>query len=475
MNSIEKVFSDIYSFAKKYSTCNKVYVGCMIQCPDGTKIYSANSGEGHNCQTDGKCYKYEVTGIYESCEETRKFCASTHSEINAIKEFDKLEVKYNPEECVVYVTRYPCENCAENLVKRGFKKIVYCGRQEISSSVKSILESNGVSYEWYKDIDFESDNDKVWWTKQFASKAYDLVKDNKYPIIIPSYNRPNAPALVSGFLSKMDDNKNFPIYVFVRSSQYDDYVKGLSSNRYVNIVGIPDELMIGAGAARRQSLKWLYNQGYKAAFSFDDDLLGIGYTEKGFTGSGDLKSKAVPNTNVCDTLAMWQISMSKAIEEHNVMISGLMPMGFSWKMEYCWPEQSMLYYRGLPSQAVCLNVAGLVENGLIYGDNKDVGHEDIDLTIRIVDSGNSVCVFPFMYHSAPPMSVENWGFNNMVERFSHQQSIMRKNHENKDWVKFAEKRGIPQVSINWQRVRKQFGVSKYIIDIWRNGELVKGI
>ena len=106
-----------------------------------------------------------------------------------------------------------------------------------------------------------------------------------------------------------------------------------------------------------------YNTGYDSAFSFDDDLLGITYTISGLTGNGDPKSKCIKNPNVSKVLAMWQLSMEKAVKEKNVLISGVMPMGFSWKSEYCQSDHSMLWYRGLPSQAVCLNIKGLVEAG----------------------------------------------------------------------------------------------------------------
>lgn len=449
----------------------KVTVGACAILKSGEIYYSSNNGN-HNCKNDGKCHKYEVTGIYNSCEETRKYCSATHAEINLINKV--RDDNKSMEGSIVYCTRYPCENCSKELIRNKVKEVHYCGKQEISENSKRWFDKSGIKVFHNSDMDYESNNkENIWWTQEFYNKAYEVVKDRKFPIIIPSYNRPNIPSVMKGFLSHMDEYYNYPIYVFVRMSQYEDYVNQVGRMNYVTIVGIDDENMIGAGAARRMSLQWMYDHGYNSAFSFDDDLVKITYTAPALTEKGDPKSKYVKDVNISKVLAMWQLSMEKAIKDKNVMISGVMPLAFSWKEEYCFSDHSMLWYRGLPSQAVCLNVKGLIESGLQYKENKVCGHEDLDLVIRIIDSGNSVCVFPFLAHSASPMSVENWDFKDMNERFAHQQKIMKRNHEDKDWIKFSDKRGIPQVSINWIRVRKKFGIKDYIFDIWEDGKLLE--
>lgn len=479
---VKYFFDEAFNFAKKNSTCLKVNVGAVFAVPNrraknGFKLYhSCNRSNDieKNCQLLKECYKAKVTGIYESCEETRKYCSATHAEINMI-ELLKQE-KIDPSNGVLYVTRYPCENCAKNTVEFGFKKVCYCGKQEISDEVKKIYKDGGVEVEWYPQYDYEFDyNPNLWWTVELCNSAYEKVRDRKYPIIIPSYNRPNPPA-IKGFLngSDMSSNINYPIFVFVRDSQKEEYEASIGGHPYLKIISFPDKAIDNAGAVRRMSLKWLYQNGYEGAFSFDDDLLSIQYTTKGFKKSdGWMKSEAVEGANISDVLAMWQLAMEHAIRNYDVMISGIMPMFISWKPEYCTEEQSMLLYRGLPSQAVCINVKGLVENELIYMDNKLCGHEDLDLVIRCIDKHKPVCVFPFLCYTANEMSVENWDFKDMKERFTHQQEIMKRNHSDKPWVSFVdEKRGIPQVEIKWPQVRKSLGIDKYVFNIWNNGELL---
>lgn len=467
-------FHEAFNYAKKYSTCLKVYVGACFVTNDGRKFFSCNRGEETNCQKEGKCHKAEVTGIYESCEETRKYCASVHSEINMINILKENNV--NPADGTMYVTRYPCLNCMTEMAKAGFKKIYFCGKSEGTDpeSNKKLAEEYGIEYEHFPKYDFESEDDNKWWTKVLHDKAYDIVKDRKFPILIPSYNNPNPPA-VKGFLANMDEEFNYPIIIFVRESQYDEYVEA-NKHPYVTVVGFKDDLIIGAGNARRWSLKWLYDHGYHHAFSFDDDALGIGMTEKGYTGKGDLKSQAIKDTNISKVLAAWQLSMEELEKRYNnLVLTGVYPIGFSWKPEYCWSDQSALLYRGNLNQVVCLNVKNLIENGITYKDNKECGHEDIQLILESLEKDMLVATFPFIWYSVPPMDVANFSDfgTTMKDRFHAQQQLMKNNWENCPWVTFREKRDLDQVNINFRRYRKDKNISNYVIDIWNNGNLLK--
>lgn len=355
-----KYLDKAYDYAQKHSTCRKVYVGAVFVSKDGSEYYSCNQTTdiNKNCQMIGECYKAKVTGIYESCEETRKYCSAVHAEINMISALSDNNVDINGG--TLYVTRYPCQNCAQHVVDFGIKNVVYGGRQEIDETVKTMFSNAGISVSWYPDIDYENDSNKIWWTRRLCDYAWNEVKDRKFPITIPSYNRFN-PNILNGMLKDMDDEYNYPIFIFVRESQKDEYEKNIN-HPFVTIVSFPDNLINNAGAVRRAILKWSYTHGYESIFSFDDDLLNIQITEKGFTGSGELKSKVVPDMNICKVLAAWQLAMEHAENLYDVVLSGAMPMGFSWKQEYCFKDQSMLLYRGNLNQAVCINVKRLIDN-----------------------------------------------------------------------------------------------------------------
>lgn len=476
INRNKEYLDKAFSYAKKYTTCRKVAVGSLFLDENGKEYITCNRclDNGFNCQKEGYCFKAKETGIYKSSEETRYACKSIHSEIHMINNL--LLNMDDMSKGTLFVTRYPCYSCAKYIVsKSNISNIIYGGRQKISEEVSKLFDDNNVKYKWEKECDYESDkyHPLEWWTNNFYEKAYStIIKSGieKFPVIIPSYNRPNFN--LYNIINTMSKEYNYPILVFVRESQYNDYMNSKQS-KYVTIIPLPDSEIDSAGKVRKRSLEWLYDNDYNYAFSFDDDLIGLTYTIKDWTKTGNVKASAVSNINLAKVLAMWQLSMMEADDKYDVAISGVSPMGFSWKPEYTFDDQSVLL-RGSPNQAVCLNVKKLIENGINYEDNKDVGHEDIDLLIKIVDKGYNVAILPFLTYSAPAMSPENFKEfgNNMKDRFKAQQEIMYKNHSDKDWVVFREKRDLAQVVLNWIRIRKMRNVTKYIFDIWNNGKLL---
>ena len=187
---------------------------------------------------------------------------------------------------------------------------------------------------------------------------------------------------------------------------------------------------------------------------------------------------------------MWQIAMEKSIAGTNgkLMISGGMPVAFSFKWEYSEPDWSCCLNFGAMTQLVCWNVAGMVENSLFYRDNADVGLDDIDMTLNVLESGNVVCGFPWITYGCVPMGrpeqYENGDFTKpgpqLIERFRINQEKLKENHGYLPWLKFREKRRLPQTCISWLAERrwayeKGFIPSPkdYKYDIWDNGKLLE--
>jgi dCMP deaminase len=466
MNYIE-CLNKAYSYGKLYSTCLKVAVGSMFVTDEGKEYFGSNesSNDGrpaNNCQANGYCYKAKESGIYESTEKTRYLCKAIHSEIHLLSKLK--EKKVDPSKGTLFVTRYPCINCAKNLVAAGIKKVVYGGRLEISPDVNEIFNNASVSVEWVSECDYEDDiYTKQWWTDILYDKAYDIVKDRKYPVLIPSYNRPN-PNTVSSVLSGMTDEYNYPIYVFVRKSQADQYEK-LNHNKYVTFVKFPDSCVDNVGKVRHLMNKWAISKGFNVAIIMDDDLTSIEYTVKGIRGDGFIKAKCSPNRDIAKILAMMQYSMERAISKYGVTIGGYMPMFSSWKPEYCDVTQSILTYRGIPSQVFILNIKKMFDNGIYYNQTGLV-HEDIAATIDTLKLGLPICVMPFITYTANPMDVQNWNYKTMRERFDNQDVHMKEKYSGIEWVSFVEKRDLPQTTINWRRYRKLFGITDYVFNLF---------
>lgn len=151
----EVIFCRAADYADQNSTCRKVHVGACFVTDDGREFYSCNNGGTSNCNELGYCYKAYVTGIYESTEETRKYCQSTHAEINMLKTLKENNI--DPSKGTLFVTRYPCVNCLAKSIEAGVKKIKFCGRSEGTTPEenKENAAKAGISYEWYPQYDFE--------------------------------------------------------------------------------------------------------------------------------------------------------------------------------------------------------------------------------------------------------------------------------------------------------------------------------
>lgn len=151
-------------YADNNSICIKVPVGSLYVGEDGTEIFASNNGGGHgeniDCKKSGKCHKAEVTGIFISCEETRPFCASKHSEVRLIDKIDEEYPELDVSRGTVYVSRYPCIDCMTHLAERGFKEVVYGGVQEISDEVYSKAKEYGIKVYWFPKIDNEPNREK---------------------------------------------------------------------------------------------------------------------------------------------------------------------------------------------------------------------------------------------------------------------------------------------------------------------------
>lgn len=145
----------INEFAEENTTCKKVAVGSAYLDHNNNLLHMTcnKSPENYNCKELNECYKAKVTGVYESVEWTRKYCCSKHSEIWMIEMLRNIDI--DPELGTLFVSRYPCLNCATECVKFGIRNIIYGGKQKISDEVKKLFDDHKVTYKHYPDVDYE--------------------------------------------------------------------------------------------------------------------------------------------------------------------------------------------------------------------------------------------------------------------------------------------------------------------------------
>lgn len=453
----KEIFDSAIEYALLNTTCRKVAVGSAFVLKSGKILYGCNNSKEHNCIKEGECHKAKVTGLYESSEETRVHCNATHSEVDLItsdgfKKLSKDDIAFGK----LYVTRYPCYNCAKTIVEAGIKNVEYCGGWEISDDVKELFESSGVSVIYNSNYNYETCNNDIWWTEDLYEKAYDKVADRKFPVAIISYNRP-VQDTVTKLFNDFNEVYNYPIYVFVRKSQFDDYEKNRTSN-YVKIVAFDDDLINNAGAVRRVSMNWLREQGFKFAFYADDDLTKMGITTRRLNREGKWASKELKDANSAKVLAMWQIAMEYASEHHDVVYSGVSVRSQNWHKDNILKSYS-LKLGGQSSQLVCIDLEKTGQSNVHYKNNADCGWDDVDYIVQVIESGHKVGMFTFLWYEYSPMTLGNWVDNSLVERHQKNGDKIKEIHGDKQYLRYIVKDTL-RVKFNWSMIRKMWNVSK---------------
>lgn len=94
--------------------------------------------------------------------------------------------------------------------------------------------------------------------------------DNRLPLLIPSYNRPNAPLVR---LAK-DLLVDYPWWVFVRKSQAREYRAAGTPREHMVIM--PDAKVGTLGDTRNWMMRWATREGFRHVFDWDDDVARIG-------------------------------------------------------------------------------------------------------------------------------------------------------------------------------------------------------
>lgn len=137
-------------YAEIVSGCTKVKVGCIIMKTheDGHLQVGlgANRVIGNTCTEKG-CNRVRKYGDNDKTHRAPDDCLSLHSEIDAICGFHD-----DTRGAEMFITRYPCEACARAIVAAGISKVVYAGKQRISSYTEDLFARAGVLVEQAEDF-----------------------------------------------------------------------------------------------------------------------------------------------------------------------------------------------------------------------------------------------------------------------------------------------------------------------------------
>lgn len=142
-------------YADTHSTCVKVKVGSIIDTPDSVIFFYGYNHGVCNCKENG-CRRINLYGEASKLHRLPSDCDSIHSEIDAICEAARSG--FSVRGATIYVTRYPCENCARAIVAAGIKRVVYGREETISPYTATILASGHVEVVHRLDWEREDNN-----------------------------------------------------------------------------------------------------------------------------------------------------------------------------------------------------------------------------------------------------------------------------------------------------------------------------
>ena len=125
----DEYFKDILTCTRKRSPCSRLQVSCVLV--KDNRIIS----QGYNGYLPGCPHTPIIKDNHE--------IGTIHAEQNAIIDCAKRGVSCN--ECIAYITHYPCFNCMKQLCAAGITEIKYMHDYHNDPLVTQLSELTGVS------------------------------------------------------------------------------------------------------------------------------------------------------------------------------------------------------------------------------------------------------------------------------------------------------------------------------------------
>ena len=142
--SWDEYFMGVAKLASLRSKDPNSQVGACIVSEDNKILSMGYNGFPRGCSDDDFPWAREGDTL-----ET-KYAYVTHSELNAILNYRGGSLA----DCKIYVTLFPCNECAKAIIQSGIKKIIYLSDKYADTdgtrASKKMLDSAGVEYERYK-------------------------------------------------------------------------------------------------------------------------------------------------------------------------------------------------------------------------------------------------------------------------------------------------------------------------------------
>ena len=143
--SWDEYFMGVAFLAAQRSKDPSTQVGCCIVSEDNKILSMGYNGFPWGCSDED--FPWEKT---DTSPDHNKYLYSTHSELNAILNYRGGSL----EGAKLYVTLFPCNECAKAIIQAGIKTLVYdSDKYKDTDGVvasKRMLDAAGVTYKQYE-------------------------------------------------------------------------------------------------------------------------------------------------------------------------------------------------------------------------------------------------------------------------------------------------------------------------------------
>lgn len=300
----------------------------------------------------------------------------------------------------------------------------------------------------------------------FKEVADNLIGNRvKLPIVIPSYKRPQAPALK--WISKIP---SLYAYVFIREDEYEKYNLWNSFSN-IHTVVIPNDTVSNIGETRAFMMNWCLKNNINKAFQLDDDVTGIDYlyeyknpvNEKIYMRSAHL-NESDENFKGANPVAfnVWEHQINEIEKElgYEIALCSIPLREFSWTI----PKTPYRLDRDIPIQCIYINYALLNQANVHYKSNNTVGWEDLSLAVYARRAGLHMAHVYGLTYSTPPMGRTPGGCNgNEPEKTCWDRSkkfseTFMKNVSNNDpalYIKELPKQSLVVVRCHWDKLKTE--------------------
>ena len=138
----DEYFMRLAILSKERSKDPNTQVGACIVNGDNKIISVGYNGAPTNYNDDTMPWDREGDFL------NTKYAYVCHSELNAI-----LNSKTSVRDCIIYVTLFPCNECAKAIIQAGIKEVIYLSDKynntDSNTVAKKLLKTCGVKYREY--------------------------------------------------------------------------------------------------------------------------------------------------------------------------------------------------------------------------------------------------------------------------------------------------------------------------------------